>query len=175
VPAAGDHDIDRATPREFKPGLRRADDTFVTDQLADRCPGCAAVVRPGAPWCTLCFTDLRPAPPSPEPAQPAQVQPEPLSASLVLLERDGDDPLATSDAAALGWPCLRCGEQVGIDLEVCPVCGAGFMQVGGRDPLGLGRFGGTPDKKTQFFIMVGGGGLICLGILAILFVLGTVF
>jgi Double zinc ribbon len=167
------------TSAAFKPGARCADDTFVTDQAADRCPGCAAVVRPGAPWCTLCFTDLRPAPAQPEeptqPLRPTIAGRDPASASLALLERGDDD----SDAPAVvaGWPCLRCGEQVGIDLEQCPVCGAGFMQLSSeRDPLGLGRFGGSSiDKKTQFFIMVGGAGLICLGILAILFVLGTVF
>jgi hypothetical protein len=29
-----------------------------------RCPACDAAVASGAPWCTLCFTDLRPAAPS---------------------------------------------------------------------------------------------------------------
>jgi hypothetical protein len=28
----------------------------------DRCPSCAAAVRRGAEWCTLCYADLRPAP-----------------------------------------------------------------------------------------------------------------
>ena len=28
----------------------------------DRCPSCAAAVRRGAQWCTLCYADLRPAP-----------------------------------------------------------------------------------------------------------------
>jgi hypothetical protein len=169
------------TSAAFKPGARCADDTFVTDQAADRCPGCAAVVRPGAPWCTLCFTDLRPVPaaPEPEPVQPAQLHHtslgDPAVTSLAVLDRDDLDD--ADHGVNASWPCLRCGEQVGIDLEQCPVCGAGFMQLGGdRDPLGLGRFGGTvPDKKTQFFIMVGGAALIGVGILAILFVLGTIF
>lgn len=40
----------------------------------DRCPTCAAAVRPGAGWCTLCYADLRPpAPPPPAPPQPAAV------------------------------------------------------------------------------------------------------
>ena len=32
---------------------------------ADRCPRCSAHVRAGSGWCTLCYTDLRPAPPEP--------------------------------------------------------------------------------------------------------------
>lgn len=36
-----------------------------------RCPRCDAHVRPGADWCTLCYCDLRPAPP------PVELQPEP--------------------------------------------------------------------------------------------------
>jgi hypothetical protein len=35
----------------------------VTNVLAaTRCPQCAALVRPGQPWCTLCHADLRPEP-----------------------------------------------------------------------------------------------------------------
>ncbi len=40
----------------------------MTDVLATaRCPRCAALVRDGQPWCTLCHADLRPAdlPPAP--------------------------------------------------------------------------------------------------------------
>jgi hypothetical protein len=152
----------------------------VTDQVAERCPGCSAAVRPGAPWCTLCFADLRPAPPPElEPVRHGVAAVDPLTASLAVLDRDADaaDGSVTPDSTDLGWPCLRCGEQVGIELSECPVCGAGFMQLGERgDLLGLGRFGGkAPDKKTQAFIMIGGAGLICLGILAILFVIGTLF
>jgi RNA polymerase subunit RPABC4/transcription elongation factor Spt4 len=25
------------------------------------------------------------------------------------------------------WPCTRCGEQVGMSLDVCPACGSGFL------------------------------------------------
>jgi len=42
----------------------------------DRCPKCAAGVRPGADWCTLCYADLRPPAPVQAPAQ-APVQPPP--------------------------------------------------------------------------------------------------
>ncbi len=40
----------------------------------ERCPACAARCARGAPWCTLCFADLRPAvlpvPPVPVPVPP---------------------------------------------------------------------------------------------------------
>jgi hypothetical protein len=48
---------------------RSADDWCVTDQADVRCPHCGALLRAGSPWCSLCFTDLRPAPePEPEAA-----------------------------------------------------------------------------------------------------------
>ncbi len=59
---------------------------------AARCPQCAALVRPGQPWCTLCHADLRPEPahasPSPVVGEPAeaiapqapQVESTPISA-----------------------------------------------------------------------------------------------
>ena len=37
-----------------------------------RCPRCAAHVRAGSDWCTLCYADLRPVP---EPAVPTPVSP----------------------------------------------------------------------------------------------------
>jgi hypothetical protein len=37
-----------------------------------RCPRCSAHVSPGAPWCTLCFADLR----VPPVAEVAEVEPE---------------------------------------------------------------------------------------------------
>jgi ribosomal protein S27AE len=52
---------------------RIADDRCVTDQADVRCPHCGALLRAGSPWCSLCFTDLRPAP-EPEPVQ----EPEPV-------------------------------------------------------------------------------------------------
>ena len=44
-----------------------------------RCPRCAALVAAEAPWCTLCFTSLRPAAPTPPPSPslPAPSLPSP--------------------------------------------------------------------------------------------------
>jgi hypothetical protein len=52
-----------------------------TSPNAVRCPRCSAHVRTGSDWCTLCYADLRPAPPVAEPV--AAVEPEPLTASVV--------------------------------------------------------------------------------------------
>jgi len=52
---------------------KRADNQPVTTA---RCPACGASVALGAPWCTLCYADLRPAPP---PAATPAAAPEPVS------------------------------------------------------------------------------------------------
>ena len=58
---------------------------------ATRCPACDAALPEGAPWCTLCFTDLRPPEPEPQPelapepefVPEAAFAPEPALAELV--------------------------------------------------------------------------------------------
>ncbi|MGH8890961.1 MAG: hypothetical protein ACRDV3_14530 [Acidothermaceae bacterium] len=111
----------------------RAEVYFVSADFDNsRCPRCAAMVRPGSQWCTLCYADLRPAPvPVVEPAAEQAAQPEhsapadsafalqsqvnaqsqafdPRTAPLALLDRDLDGPDAraqvgqTADARAAG-------------------------------------------------------------------------
>ena len=98
-------------------------------ETASRCPHCRASVRPGAPWCTLCHADLRPAP---EPvAEPVAAAPAPLAPVVRAL-----DPL-TAPAPALGlppkpgdeptWPCATCGAANPIAANACTSCGAGFL------------------------------------------------
>jgi hypothetical protein len=54
--------------------------TTSTD-AALRCPQCAAHVRAGSEWCTLCYADLRPAPQDPQvPDEPAEDVPAGTSA-----------------------------------------------------------------------------------------------
>ncbi len=186
----------------FKLAARRADDNSVTDQVVDRCPGCASAVRPGSPWCTLCFTDLRPASQAPElavselselamsGAQPAaqlldghdrggDVSSFDFSAATLAADSASDDSPDNSVAgsSAASWPCMRCGERVAIDLSACSACGAGFMDAGPRPATsGLGRLGSGPiDKKTQFMIMVGGAGLLCAVILILMVIFGVLF
>lgn len=93
-----------------------------------RCPQCRAVVRPGAPWCTQCYADLRPAP-APEPP-PALAIPATASYGAPAL-----DPL-TAPASARGlpektaqptWPCATCGATNVLTSSACSACGAGFL------------------------------------------------
>jgi hypothetical protein len=67
--------------------------TNVTDQFADRCPQCAAAVRPGAQWCTLCFADLRPRDAAPAEPAPATAAAETSGASTVSGASLAFDPL----------------------------------------------------------------------------------
>lgn len=82
--------------------------------VTDRCPQCRGLVRPDAPWCTQCWTDLRPAP-------------EPVPAPVA-------EPVAAAPAPALarapqpgGWPCSGCGAANPVELDACAACGLGFL------------------------------------------------
>ena len=59
---------------------RKGDVSTSTSPNAVRCPRCSAHVRTGSDWCTLCYADLRPAPPVAEPV--AAREPEPLTAPV---------------------------------------------------------------------------------------------
>ncbi len=54
----------------------------ISTSPAVRCPRCSAHVRAGSDWCTLCYADLRPAPPEPVAPEPAPVQPDPAQAAV---------------------------------------------------------------------------------------------
>jgi hypothetical protein len=60
-----------------------------------RCPQCAAHVRAGSDWCTLCYADLRPAP-APEP--PAAL--EPVTAAAPEPELEAEPVPVATDAPA---------------------------------------------------------------------------
>lgn len=115
----------------------------------ERCPSCAAVVRAGDPWCTLCWADLRPPPPEPPPAVPTQFVAVPVPAVAVAAPATyapSVDPLSAPLAVVLGqapavpspaapeattatWPCVQCGAANPIDLDTCATCTTPF---GGR-------------------------------------------
>ena len=80
-----------------------------------RCPACAAAVRPEAPWCTLCYHDLRPADPVVVARPVVVVEPSVVAGSPGVAGTDlgcepygGEvlDPL-TAPAEALGLPAGR--------------------------------------------------------------------
>ena len=91
-----------------------------------RCPHCRAAVRPGAPWCTLCHADLRPAP-EPEPVVVAAPEPvlDPLTAPAAALGLPSAAPAGAP--ATAGWPCSRCGLSNAITEPVCTACGSAFL------------------------------------------------
>jgi hypothetical protein len=164
----------------------RADRIVVTDQPADqpgeRCPGCQALVRAGVSWCTLCYADLRPAPPrsaAPEAdLTSAGASFDPLTAPLALLEHrlesaaQGDQE--PEPAATPGWPCLGCGTTVDLDLAACGTCGVGFLdRPGPRDDDLVQRLtrGGVP-KMTQA-VIIGGGSVLIIVVLIVLAYIGS--
>ncbi|MEO6713174.1 MAG: hypothetical protein ABIM89_07065 [Mycobacteriales bacterium] len=117
----------------------------------DRCPSCAAAVRPGSDWCTLCYADVRPPPPPvarapyPRPSAPPPYHSAPAPADAlhapyehVLAAVYGGDAPAPPAAAfgppavtqppakPVGWPCTGCGELNGFERATCSVCLAPF-------------------------------------------------
>lgn len=93
----------------------------------------------GAPWCTLCFADLRPKPapaesvvaspiaaaaPSPAATPVASPIADPLDAPVM---KRSDVKVATA-----AWPCPLCGAAVPIDSDLCTTCGGSFL--GGVKP-----------------------------------------
>jgi hypothetical protein len=84
----------------------------------DRCPRCGAAVKPGDPWCTLCYADLRPpaAPVDPPAAVAAAPTYDPLS-----------DPLPAAPVAGPTWPCSACGTVNPIERDTCAGCGLPFL------------------------------------------------
>ncbi len=80
------------------------------DLVAHACPRCSACLRPGAPWCTQCFLDLR------APAPPPEVPPAPAATPAV----------AAPDGAPT-WPCTACATPNALDDDACRACGLGFL------------------------------------------------
>jgi uncharacterized protein (DUF983 family) len=76
---------------------------------ATACLACGAALRPAAPWCTLCFADLRAA------ASPAASLPGPSAAPAAVV---GDGP---------SWPCSRCQAANPYQRDDCGICGARFL------------------------------------------------
>lgn len=182
--------------RAFKAGGCPADDIVVTEEKDGRCPRCGAHVRADAPWCTLCYADLRPAP---KPVAMAAASPasaaaeelaalayDPLTAPLALVEAgghgqvSGGTPTETAESAASekvsGWPCTRCDTVVSFDESVCSSCGTGFLDGAAGEPDFVQRIGaGGISTGKQVMIIAGGTvGLVAL-LLIVLFIAGAIF
>lgn len=108
------------------------------------CPSCGAALRPGAPWCTLCYADLRPPALAPLPpsapivavptAAYAEAVVDPLTAPLPrLLDPPDGTAVARATVAAepvadgRTWPCGRCGDPNALERDTCATCGEGFL------------------------------------------------
>jgi hypothetical protein len=124
---------------------------------AAACPACGAALRPGSPWCTLCYADLRP--PEERPVQPAAAPAapaptpvgDPLTQPLidflpgaVPLPSAPVDPILAPAAPAVPaasalhapleppgaeatWPCTTCGTRNPLASDRCAACQAPFL------------------------------------------------
>jgi hypothetical protein len=160
-----------------------------------RCPACGASVAPGAPWCTLCYADLRPAPePAPQPApepQPAMaggpaydalgvLPPAPLPAGTVLPpDPHLDAPVLRSADVRLAepsWPCRSCGIRVAMSEDNCPKCHAPFLEPEDTVDLTLPVVGNVRRLDTKMRTILGFVGAfgMTLVLVVVAFVLGAI-
>jgi len=161
----------------------------MTDGADTRCPRCGAHVRTDAPWCTLCYADLRPAPapaaatvtvPAAEEGVPTEF--DPLTAPLALVEAVAGGTYAGVDAhlpsaptKAVGWPCPHCQIVVPFDSSECPDCGTAFLDGATGEADFVQRVGTGMSTGTQVMIMaVGSIGLVAV-ITALLYIAGSIF
>lgn len=168
--------------------------------MSDRCPKCAALVKPGAQWCSLCYADLRPQPepvPVPVPASVASAAGgglteviDPLTAPLSALEQmdgfggagvietAGAVPQEESEPTTAGWPCARCGAVVALELSMCDTCGAGFLSPGSRVASRRSRLDDVVaragDKRVRVAIMVLGGAFLSVVLFGLMVLIGSV-
>jgi hypothetical protein len=157
---------------------------------SDRCPACAAAVPIGAPWCTLCFADLRPKPvaaPEPEPVHAVAPAPVPVSVGAASAPVDlplPPDPILDAPVMrapkiagnrAATWPCTGCGVSVPIEEMACPACGAGFLA---REKVSVSlRLPGVGDitqlsGSGRIMLMAGGCTVVTFVLFIVYLVLG---
>lgn len=114
------------------------------------CPSCGASLRADAPWCTLCYVDLRPkaalATPVPTvvPATATYGAPagdpltQPLLAFLPPVPTQVPAPaqvtpavvavvVAVAGQVPVTWPCVQCGAANSMTLMACTDCGIDFL------------------------------------------------
>ena len=160
---------------------RKGDVSTSTSPHAVRCPRCSAHVRTGSDWCTLCYADLRPAPPVAEPV--AALQPEPLTAPVEPVSL----PVAATGEAVDVVPAAPVGrgkhakkapdttDRPPAEVEALANRMLAELAVSeSKNPLGpLAPHVDTPGKRVG--VMVGGVvGVICL-LVIIMAILGAVF
>lgn len=110
------------------------------DQLTARsaaCSSCGAALRGDAPWCTLCYADLRP-----------QGLAE-LSVSVPHLPRTTGLGTGEQGPLARSWPCSRCGSPNPLERDSCSACGAGFLAAVRDDQAALLVLPGIGDLAAM--------------------------
>ena len=112
------------------------------DPRGAACPACGAALRPDAPWCTLCFADLRPAPASPAARAAVAVGTDDA--------RAGTRPVAPVLGDGPSWPCSRCAAANGYERDTCGTCGASFLAA-------------VKDDEAPLLVLPGVGDLSRLG------------
>lgn len=149
----------------------------------DRCPACGAAVAAGAPWCTLCFADLRPRSVATEaaatpagaevPAVPAEAAAtalasavDPLTAPLATLLAP-PAPVASAGAVAPAMDQAPAGpdeprvvKRADVDLATpswpCGACGASVPLNLDACPVCGGRFLGGAEPGISLDLPVVG-------------------
>lgn len=160
-----------------------------------RCPACGASVALGAPWCTLCYADLRP---KPEPASAPAPQPEPVSVgggpSAPMVDALGVIPPAPMPAGTVltpdphldapvmkasdiklaepGWPCRHCGSVVSMAEDNCPQCHTPFLVPEDFVEVTLPGVGNVRKLDTKMRTILGLVG--ALGVMLVLVVLAFI-
>jgi hypothetical protein len=155
----------------------------------DRCPACSAAVTAGAPWCTLCYADLRvPVASVPAPAEAAQAaeaaaDPVALVPDPVALVPDAilDAPVQQAPPVARqkidGWPCLGCGSVVPLADDACSNCGQPFLPAEAGPSLRVPGVGDVAKlEKPQRLMLIIGGSLALMALFFLVaFIAGSVF
>ena len=154
----------------------------------DRCPACGAAVTAGAPWCTLCYADLRvPVASVPAPAavvEPAAVaEPHVLAPEPALLAPDPTLDAPVEQAAPVvrqkleGWPCLSCGAVVPLADDVCSHCGHPFLPAEAGPSLRVPGVGDVAqlDKTQRTMLIIGGCVALTFVFVVLAYLVGSVF
>jgi hypothetical protein len=143
-----------------------------------RCPTCGAHARLDAEWCTLCYADLRPPAPEPEPAAPLDAEPAaPLDAEPGLTPSASDEASAAPSvptgkharraASTTGEP----GDDprlAGVDVDVM------LSRLAAETPPALGPLAGRLDSKASRVAAVSAGvAVVGLVLLLVMTVLGS--
>lgn len=153
-------------------------------EYVSRCPACAALVRHGQDWCTLCHADLRPPPVRAARVEPVDV--EPVDVGLVdavpavgkHARRSAEDVTGGGDVASAG-PHAAHGVRGTVDTasvtaHTSPIPEAVVAQMlaelaaGSPDPVG-GLMSRLPETQTMRVVLA----LVVGSVVALVLVFGS--